>query len=330
MSAVSSANDDDRLGVVHAAALQPKRVIGVGEPPAHFGRIVRGQHMRARGLELLRRDACGLRRRIERPAEMLARMAHADARAVMDQHFLVERADQIELLGERGRRALLAGREIMREIAGKPRPPVRAAPDHHGIRAGLRQRRDRALEIRHVAVDDDRNGHRLLHGAHRGPVGRALVELAARAAMHRDEADAGRFGAARKLGRIARIVVPAEPHLQRDRHADRADGRVDQGQRMIEIAHQRRAGLLAGHVLGRAAHVDVDDVGAGAFRDARALRHPVRLAAGELHDVEPQPLAVEPALLRRAALRPAPRSRSFRRSRRPRPVLRQAGGRVRR
>ena len=65
---------------------------------------------------------------------------------------------------------------------------------------------------------------------------------------------------------------------------------------MIEIAHQRRAGLRAGDVLGRAAHVDVDDVGAGAFRDARAFGHPARFASGQLHDVQPEPLAVEPAL----------------------------------
>ena len=54
---------------------------------------------------------------------------------------------------------------------------------------------------------------------------------------------------------------------------------------MIEIAHQRRAGLAAGDVLGRAAHVDVDDVGAGGLGDPRALGHPVRFAAGELHDM---------------------------------------------
>ena len=92
--------------------------------------------MRAGGLQLLRRDARGLRRRIERPAEMLSRMAHTDARAVVHQHLLVERDHQIMLLGERGRGALLAGREIMREIAGKPWASLRAAPDHHGVRTG--------------------------------------------------------------------------------------------------------------------------------------------------------------------------------------------------
>ena len=54
---------------------------------------------------------------------------------------------------------------------------------------------------------------------------------------------------------------------------------------MIEIAHQRRAGLAAGHMARRAAHIDVDDVGAGGFGDPGALRHPVRLAARELHDM---------------------------------------------
>ena len=134
----------------------------------------------------------------------------------------------------------------------------------------------------------------VLHGAHRGPVRAALVELAARAAVHGDHADAGGLRAARKLGRVDRIVVPAEPHLQRHRHRDRADRRLDQRQRMIEIAHQRGARLPVGHVLRRAAHVDVDDFGARGFGDARALRHPVRLAAGKLHDVRAGALAFHP------------------------------------
>ena len=54
---------------------------------------------------------------------------------------------------------------------------------------------------------------------------------------------------------------------------------------MVEIAHQCGAGLLVGDVLGRTAHIDVDDFGARPLGDARALRHPVRLAARELHDM---------------------------------------------
>ncbi len=54
---------------------------------------------------------------------------------------------------------------------------------------------------------------------------------------------------------------------------------------MVEIAHQGGTGLAAGHMPRRTAHVDVDDVGAGRFRDPRAFGHPVALAAGELHDM---------------------------------------------
>ena len=48
-------------------------------------------------------------------------------------------------------------------------------------------------------------------------------------------------------------------------------------QRVIEVAHQRRAGLAAGHMARRAAHVDIDDVGACGFGDPGAFCHPMRL-----------------------------------------------------
>ena len=54
---------------------------------------------------------------------------------------------------------------------------------------------------------------------------------------------------------------------------------------MIEIAHERRTGIAAGHLLGRTAHIDVDDVGALARCNARRFRHVSSLAPGKLHDV---------------------------------------------
>ena len=57
---------------------------------------------------------------------------------------------------------------------------------------------------------------------------------------------------------------------------DRADGGLDQVERMIEVAHQRRAGLPVGDLLGRAAHVDVDDLGAR----ASAMRAPSAIQCG--------------------------------------------------
>ena len=124
----------------------------------------------------------------------------------------------------------------------------------------------------------------LLDLAHGAPVGAALEELAARARVHGDQLHAGGLGAARQLGGVAARVVPAQPHLQRDGHAHGADDRFDQRQGVIEVAHQRAARQLARHLARRAAHVDVDDVGAEPLGDAGALRHPARLAAGELYD----------------------------------------------
>ena len=78
--------------------------------------------------------------------------------------------------------------------------------------------------------------------------------------------------------------IPAAAHLQGHGHADGPDDRLDQAHGVVEVAHQRRAGQLARDLAGRAAHVDVDDVGAQLFRHARPFRHPARLAARQLYD----------------------------------------------
>ena len=54
---------------------------------------------------------------------------------------------------------------------------------------------------------------------------------------------------------------------------------------MIEITHQGRAGPAAGDALGRAAHIDVDDIRAGVDGHPGGLAHPARLTTGELHDM---------------------------------------------
>ena len=160
-----------------------------------------------------------------------------------------------------------------------PRPTMTAsAPD-------ISKRGHRLLERGDIAVDDERNADRIPDGAHRAPIGIALVELAARAAMHRNHLHARGLRAARQFRRVERALVPAEPHLQRHRHFHRRYRRLDQPQRVVEIAHQRRTGLAAGHVARGTAHIDIDDFGAGGFGDPRAFRHPDGLAARELNDM---------------------------------------------
>ena len=124
----------------------------------------------------------------------------------------------------------------------------------------------------------------VLDQANHVPVGHALEELAPGAGMHGQELHARRFGTARELRRVQAGMVPAQAHLERDRYVDCADHGLDQREGMIEVPHQGRARHLARHLAGRAAHVDIDDIGAKVRSDAGAFAHPMRLAPGELYD----------------------------------------------
>ncbi len=85
-------------------------------------------------------------------------------------------------------------------------------------------------------------------------------------------------------GGVEARLIPPQPHLQRDRDRYGADHRLHQRGGMVEIAHQGRARQLARHLARRAAHIDVDDVGAQLLGRPRALPHPARLAADKLYD----------------------------------------------
>ena len=213
----------------HAAALHAKSSNASCKRAMHAVRIVRCQNLLPPGLQRRGRRAAASRRDLERPAEMFARMAQADAQAVVAADLVIERAD-IARAARRAtarlrRRRYSRRRPIWPGSHGwpcAPRPIITAsAPDMFERGHGLFERGD-------VAVDDERNRDRILDGAHRAPIGLALVELAARAAMHGDHLHAGSFRAARQLRRVERAIVPAEPHLQRHRHLHRGDRRLDQ------------------------------------------------------------------------------------------------------
>ena len=57
--------------------------------------------------------------------------------------------------------------------------------------------------------------------------------------MNGDHGDTGSLRPAGEFGGIEQGIIPAQPGFQRNRHVNRAHHRIDQGQRMIQIAHQR-------------------------------------------------------------------------------------------
>jgi hypothetical protein len=183
-----------------------------------------------------------------------------------------------------------ARRQRPRQAGDQPRPAIGAPPDHHRIGVRLLQRPPRAVGADDVAVHHHRQRSRRLHRRDGSPIGDALIELAAGAAMHRDRLDAAPFCAHGQFGCVLAGGVPAQPHLQRHRPPGRPDRRRNQRLRLVQIAHQGRAGQGAGHLLGGATHVEVDDLRARGFRHACALRQPLRLATHQLHHDERQPL----------------------------------------
>jgi len=49
----------------------------------------------------------------------------------------------------------------------------------------------------------------------------------------------------------------------------------------FRLAHQRRTAIAAGHLLGRTAHVDIDDVGVGVFVNIASRFHQRFLVTAE-------------------------------------------------
>ena len=61
---------------------------------------------------------------------------------------------------------------------------------------------------------------------------------------------------------------------------------------MLRLAHQAAAGVVLRNLRHRAAHVDVDDVGAHALDDLRGVRHLLGIAAEDLNRDRPLFLGV--------------------------------------
>ncbi len=246
--------------------------------PQHRTRLG-GQHHTAQ-----RRPGPGM---IHVPAQMLARDTPAKRRAVKPEHRLEMPSHEIR---QRRPARHIRRREPVKpcgHLGQQPRPALRAAPDHHARRPRPRLRHAGSRGIHDVAIGDDRNPDRLGHVPDRLPIGAPLVELTARAAVNGDHGDPRRLGPPRDIRCVQAVMIPAEPGLERHRHIHRADNRLDQPQRVIRRAHQRGArravAARARHLLGGAAHVDVDNPRAPVRDHARGLGDPVRLAAGKLH-----------------------------------------------
>ncbi len=100
---------------------------------------------------------------------------------------------------------------------GEPPPkPPQSDEDRFDAKAAARCLQSlsaRGCGIDDVAIHDQGQAGCLAHLGNRAPVGLTAIKLLAGAAMHRNGFDAQPFGQGGDLGRIAALVVPAQPHL---------------------------------------------------------------------------------------------------------------------
>src|SRR5262245_34076072 len=106
-----------------------------------------------RGVGCTRGLGCG----IERPAEMLARMAAADGAAVVREHLVVKAIDDRELDGERRYAFWPADGKIAADLPRQPWTAADGTPDHHRVGAGGRKRGHSVCPRADIAVHHDRN-----------------------------------------------------------------------------------------------------------------------------------------------------------------------------
>src|SRR5262249_33470629 len=160
----------------------------------------------------------------------------------------------------------------------KPRPSVASAADHQPVGTGFAQRAIGVVESDDIAVRDHRNEYSLLNLPDEFPIGGTGIELAARAAMHADHADAASFGDPRQPRPVPAATVPAGTHLQSHRQVYRPDRGLEDARGVAFIPHQRRAGMTVDHLFYRAAKIDVDDARPAIGVELCRLRHYPRLA----------------------------------------------------
>ena len=197
----------------------------------------------------------------------------------VEQHADV-RSEELAALPSRDDSRLFPRRQ-RRSLRQDPRVAQHAAA-HQDSADARAQAVENLVGLEAVAAAEDGNVEIGRHLAHEVPVGAAGIRLLGGAAVNGHRGGAGILHAAREVGRVAQGVVPARAHLDRDRNANGAGHGANHRGRVFGLAHQAAAGIVLGDLRHRAAHVDVDDVGAHALDDLCRRRHLVRVAAEHL------------------------------------------------
>ncbi|TXT16446.1 MAG: Uncharacterized protein FD132_2825 [bacterium] len=172
----------------------------------------------------------------------------------------------------------------MADLAKQPGSALGGATDHDGVGPGRFQHVLRLLRRGDVAVGDDRNAGCRLHRRDGFVLRLAGITTGAGATVDGQGLDAGFLGDVQDGQRVPVRSVPAGADLQGHRSTrHRLHHGLQDAAHQELVLQQGGAGHDVAHLLRRAAHVDVDDLGALARVIAGRLGHHGRIATGDLH-----------------------------------------------
>ncbi len=204
--------------------------------------------------------------------------------------------------GKRRRRQVLAGPQVMVDLAENPRSSLGGPTDQQGIHPGLLDDFPGLFRRIDVAIGEHRYRHGLLDRRDGLVLRLPGVQVGAGPAMHRKSLDPRLFGELRDGDAVTVVPVPAGPDLQGDRYVDRPDhGIEDLGDQRL-VPQQGGPRCLVAYLLRRAAHVDVDDLRTEFHIALRGLGQHGRIAAGDLHRARLVLAIVDQAQARLAAV----------------------------
>ena len=175
------------------------------------------------------------------------------------------------------------------ELAHQPGGAHGAPPHHHPVGAGDRQAAQGIGGAVHIAVGDHGDGEGPLHRRDGTPVGAALEALCAAAAVQGEQLGAGGLELLAPghgpLGgvAVACLAAPAQPRLHGHRNGHGRGHGVHDAGRQLGVADQTAATAFFGDLLHRAAHVDVDQEGAGCLGAPGGFGHGGGPVVKQLH-----------------------------------------------
>src|SRR5690606_937821 len=153
------------------------------------------------------------------------------------------------------------------------RTALRRATDHHAVGTCVLEHIARLLRCGDVAVGDHRQTSGAFHFTNGVVLGISAVTACSRATVDCNQLNPRFLYDARNVKRVLVARVPPGTKLQHHEHLNLPDHRSQYAPHWRLISHLRRACNDVPDLLGRATHVDTDDLRALIDDVARSIRH---------------------------------------------------------